>query len=302
MEIHQLRYFVELWQTRSFTKAAERCHVTQPTLSHQIRKLEDELGQPLWQRRTKGLQPTEFGRSFLQRALTILGEIKAAEEEAASLADDPKGSLHLGLIPTVAPYLAPQLLQTARRELPHVTFRLTEDTTDRLLEAMKEGVVDLALLSLPLPGDLWEITELLKDELLVALPEEHPLAKQKKLAKGSFANEPVILMKEAHCLRGQSLQLCRREGMAPEVYLVSSQIDTLLALVESGLGLSFVPAMARSHLPPRRVALRPLAERYFRTIALVRPRQQPRTVTVQRFMEVCRRSLAPSRAKRRGAD
>lgn len=292
MEIHQLRYFVELWETRSFTQAAARCHVTQPTLSHQIKKLEEELGHALWQRRPKGLLPTEFGRRFLPRARAILAEIKAAEEEAAALASAPRGHLHLGFIPTIAPYLAAPLLQAARAELPHVTFRLTEDTTDNLLIAMREGSIDLALLSLPLPGEAWHVTELGQDELLVALPENHPLARHSRINARHLAKEPLILMKEAHCLRGQSLQVCRRAGLTPEVSLVSSQIGTLLTLVESGFGLSFVPAMARTHMPSRRLVLRPLQEPAFRTIALVHPKQQVKTVAQQCFADLCQRHWA----------
>lgn len=288
MELHQLRYFVEVVQTGSFTQAAKRCHVTQPTLSHQIRKLEDELGEPLLQRRKQGVLPTPLGRSFFNHAVSILGGVRAAQEEVASFTSELKGSLHLGMIPTVAPYLSPTLLKACREEAPQLSFKITEDTTENLLAAMRSGVIDVALLSLPIEGAEWEIQNLLEDEILVALAEDHPLGQNGDVPVSSCQKESLVLMKEAHCLRGQSLKICHRAGWEPEVYLVSSQIETLLALVETGMGISFVPALAQSAATSRKVNLRSLApERHYRTISLVRPRKNIPTRAISRFYEIC---------------
>ncbi|HSI84469.1 MAG TPA: LysR substrate-binding domain-containing protein [Candidatus Methylacidiphilales bacterium] len=290
MEIHQLRYFVEVVQTGSFTKAAQRCHVTQPTLSHQIRKLEDILGEPLLQRLKQGVQTTPLGESFYPRALAILKEVKAAEEDAAAFSGDLKGSLHIGVIPTVAPYLMPGLLESSRHRFPQLTFHITEDTTENLLEAMRNGMVDCALLSLPIQGEEWTITRLIQDEILVALPRRHPLGKFKDVRLLDLVTEPLVLMKEAHCLRGQSLQICNRTGWKPDVFFHSSQIDTLLAMVETGFGVSFVPALARSSLYGRKVLLRSIApERAYRTLALIHHRNSTSTRALQHFREICRK-------------
>jgi len=299
MELHQLRYFVEVVQTGSFTQAAKRCHVTQPTLSHQIKKLEDLLGEPLLQRLKHGVLPTPLGKSFYPHAVSILGGVRAAQEEAASFTSELKGSLHLGMIPTVAPYITPKLLKASQEASPQITFQITEDTTENLLAAMREGVIDVSILSLPIEGPEWQVDDLIRDEILVALPNGHPLAEKGDVSVSRCKKEPLILMKEAHCLRGQSLKICSKTGWEPEIHLVSTQIDTLLALVETGMGISFIPALARSAAASRQIQLRPIApERHYRTIALTRPRQSVPTRALLRFYETCsevfRRKEAPS--------
>lgn len=288
MELHQLRYFVEVVQTGSFTQAAKRCHVTQPTLSHQIKKLEDLLGEPLLQRLKHGVLPTPLGKNFYPHAVSILGGVRAAQEEAAFFTSELKGSLHLGMIPTVAPYLTPRLLKASQKASPQITFQITEDTTENLLAAMREGVIDVSILSLPIDGPEWQIDNLIRDEILVALPQRHPLAEKGDVSVSRCKREPLILMKEAHCLRGQSLKICSKSGWEPEVHLVSTQIDTVLALVETGMGISFVPALAQSSAASRQVQLRSLApERHYRSIALVRPRQSVPTRALMRFYQTC---------------
>lgn len=288
MELHQLRYFVEVVQTGSFTQAANRCHVTQPTLSHQIKKLEGFLGEPLLQRLKQGVKPTPFGKNFYPHAVSILGGVRAAQEEAASFTSELKGSLHLGVIPTVAPYLIPKILKASQEASPQISFHITEDTTENLLAAMREGVIDVSILSLPIDGPEWQIDELIRDEILVALPTDHPLAQKDNITLTHCQNETLILMKEAHCLRGQSLKICQRSGWEPDVHLVSTQIDTLLALVETGMGISFIPALARSSATPRQVELRPFSpERQYRSIALARPRQSVPTRALLRFYQTC---------------
>lgn len=289
MEIHQLRYFVEVVRTGSFTQAAARCHVTQPTLSHQVKKLEEALGEPLLQRRKRGVLPTALGKAFFPRALAILSELKAAAEEAAFYAGEIKGRLRIGVIPTVAPYLMPRLVKASLKRFPRLAFEITEDTTDNLLQAMRGGALDLSLLSLPVEGEEWRVEPLGRDEILVALPAKHQLAGGKKsVHPAQLRAEPMVLMKEAHCLRGQSLDICGKAGWTPEVYFTSSQIETLLTMVEAGFGLSFVPALARGQAGKRKVELRSLApEPVFRTLALVWPRQSAEMRALRVFRGVC---------------
>jgi LysR family transcriptional regulator, hydrogen peroxide-inducible genes activator len=290
MELHQLKYFAEVVRTGSFTKAANHCHITQPTLSHQIKKLEDELGEPLLQRRKSGVLPTALGERLFERATNLLAEVRAIEDEAANYSSEVRGELHLGVIPTIAPYLLPSLLTRAREEFPGLRFRISEETTENLLQGMRAGTVDLALLSLPVDGDDLETVELFQDELLVVLPQEHPLAQEGALDIQLLAKEPLLLMKEAHCLTGQSLQVCNFGGFHPQVYIYSSQIETVLALIESGMGISFIPAMARPLIETRKLAFRSLGPKpAFRPIALAWPRQTAVTRAHLRFREICLR-------------
>ena len=287
MEVHQLRYFVEVARIGNFTKAAARCHVTQPTLSHQIKKLEDELGEPLLQRRKKGVAVTPFGQRFLKRARVILAELDHAREDAASFRNEVQGTLRLGAIPTVAPYLLPCLIRSSRRRYPRLGFDISEEPTEVLLQQLRRGDLDVALVSPPLRGDEWEVALLLQDELLATLPEGHRLAKARVVNLADLVAEPLVLMKEAHCLRGQALQLCRDSRVDADIAIESSQLDTVLALVESGMGLSLTPRLALARSTGRNVVMRSLAPaKAYRSIGLVWPRQATRTRAFEAFREL----------------
>lgn len=298
IEIHQLRYFVEVVKSGNFTQAAARCNVTQPTLSHQIKKLEDTLGEPIIQRLRKGAKTTAFGRALYARAITILSEVEAAKEDASSYFDQLKGELNVGVIPTIAPYLMARILAEARERCPQVIFDISEDTTENLLSAMKHGEIDIALISLPVDGDEWETIELMEDEILLALPPAHHLRKQKKLLPEHIAGEPVVLMREAHCFRGQSVELCSRHGITPKVTFQSSQIDTLISMVEANFGISFVPALARKALQSRKIELRSFEPTpAYRPIGLVHPRLTAKTRATKQFIAICQDLLKTPPAK-----
>jgi LysR family transcriptional regulator, hydrogen peroxide-inducible genes activator len=294
MELHQLRYFVEVAKGGNFTRAAERCFVTQPTLSHQIKKLEDELGEPLLQRRKKGVAPTPFGQQFLARALVVLAELGAAQEEAAAFRREVKGRLRVGAIPTVAPYVLPGLLRESRRRYPDLSFLVSEEPTEVLLQQLRRGALDIAVVSPPINGAEWEVASLAEDELLATLPRGHELAATAgAVSLAALVAEPLVLMKEAHCLRGQALQLCREARLEVDVAIESSQLDTVLGLVEAGLGLSLTPRMALPHVAGRRVEFRSIGPTpVFRSIGLVWPRQASRTRAFGVFAELAKELFA----------
>lgn len=295
MELHQLAYFVEVAATGNFTRAAERRHVTQPTLSHQLRKLEDELGEPLFQRTRAGAVLTPLGSALLPRARLILGEIRAVREEALAYAGAYAGVLNVGVIPTMAPYLLPELVRESSRRYPQLRINVREETTDELVRLAHEGDLHMVLLSFDpeeaeRAGMLYE--EIMRDELLLAVPENHPLAKRRELSLAQVMDCPLILMKEAHCLGAQTLSVCRRAGFSPEVAIRSSQLDTVVALVESGLGLSLVPAMAVPGFRGRSLLflpLRPMA--VSRSVGLSWPRGQIPTRAHEVFRQICREVL-----------
>ncbi|MEX2381698.1 MAG: LysR substrate-binding domain-containing protein, partial [Opitutales bacterium] len=253
MEIHQLRYFVEVAESGNFTRAAESCSVSQPTLSHQVRKLEDKLGEPLLHRSKTRARLTPFGEIFYERAMRILSEVRAAEEDADSFGSMLRGSLRIGAIPTIAPYLLPEMAGSFIETNRNIQIGVSEDVTHRLLEQMKMGKLDFALLSPPLDGDEWNLLELERDELLVTLPANHVLAGEQTIDLDSLLTHPLVLMQEAHCLSKQALQVCEQAGRTPRVSIRSSQLETVQALVELGLGVSFTPAMALPRLSSRKV-------------------------------------------------
>jgi LysR family hydrogen peroxide-inducible transcriptional activator len=270
MEVHQLRYLEAVARTRSFTRAAQECHVTQPTLSHQVAKLEQEMGGPLLRRGREGAQLTALGEKMRGHARTILGTIESARADASSLAQRVAGRVRLGLIPTVAPYLLPRIMARCRRRYPDLGFEISESPTQALLAGLVRGELDAIVISPPVDtAQPLQLRPLFEDEFLLALPRQHRLAARRRVNLADLRDEAMILLGDAHCLRGQALALCRRAGYAPRIAIQSAQLDTVLGLVEAGLGLSLVPASARPTLRHRNVQFRPVGpERASRQIAL----------------------------------
>ena len=244
MELHQLRYFLAVARTKHFSRAAEQCHVSQPSLSQQIMKLERELGEKLFERTKREVALTPAGDLLRVHADRVLHEVELAADGVRELRGLVRGRVTLGVLPTVAPYFLPQRLRAFTARFPAVEVVVHEDTTDQLAAAVLAKEIDLALVSLPVERTGLVAEEFFDEKLLVALPVKHPLAKKRRLTLDDLESEAFILMKEGHCLSGQALQFCRINGFAPRVSFRSAQIETVLAFVARGWGVSVVPAMA----------------------------------------------------------
>lgn len=242
MELHQLRYFAAVARLGNFTRAAEACHVSQPTLSQQIAKLEQELGRPLFDRLGRVTVLTDAGRAFQDRVAQALAILDDAKDTVA--ADARAGRLTVAAIPTVAPYLLPQPLVRFARAHPEARLELREYTTAESLARLADGELDLALLALPVPEEHLKHEVLFTEELQLALPAKHPLADKHRLTLKDVADEPFVLLHEAHCLSGQAVGFCARHALAPVVTARLHQLGTVLELVRLGHGVSLVPAMA----------------------------------------------------------
>jgi LysR family hydrogen peroxide-inducible transcriptional activator len=287
MELHQLRYLVEVANTRNFTRAARDCHVTQPTLSHQIKKLEEEIGEPLFQRRKKGAFLTPLGERIFEHARAILGTVESVRQEASAFSTKIQGRLRIGIIPTVAPYYLPRLLSACRRKHPGITFQVTEEPTENLLASMRSGALDAVILSPPVLGDDLILKDLFEDEFLLALPPKHALTRGKSVRLADTMPFPMILMNDAHCLRGQTLHLCKRAGFTPQVFIQSAQLDTVLAMVEAGLGISLIPRSARHSFRHRKVIFRSLhPEKVSRRVSLAWPKQSAPTRALEAMLRI----------------
>jgi len=253
MEMHQLRYAVAVVRAGNFSRAAEQCHVSQPSLSQQIMKLEEELGERLFDRTKREARLTPHGEAFLQRALRILEEVDAAKKEASDAKDLLSGTITLGVIPTLAPYLLPGVMATFAKKYPGVEMIVHEEQTARLLKMLHGYEIDLALASLPLESGQLEIQHLFTEELLLALPPNHALAKRAVVPDTELDQEQLIVMKDGHCLGDQVLSFCNRRHVRPKISFRSAQLETILALVTAGMGMSLIPAMAvstrKKHLP-----------------------------------------------------
>jgi LysR family hydrogen peroxide-inducible transcriptional activator len=295
MEIQQLRYVVAVARTGNFSRAAEQCHVSQPSLSQQIQKLEDELSERLFDRMKRAVKLTPHGEAFLRRAVRILEEVEAAKREATDAKELLRGVMTVGVLPTIAPYLLPDVMAEFMEKYPGVEIVIQEDTTARLLKLALAYEIDFALASQPIQDERLEVKELFAEELLLALPPGHPLARKRTVSAADLEKERLIVMKEGHCLGDQVLRFCDRRDLHPKISFRSAQLETIQSLVIAGLGISLIPAMAaqteRSELPEYRSLSAP---RPHRKIVAVWPKQRPPGRAANEFLKMISARIAKS--------
>ncbi len=251
MEIHQLRYFVAVADEGSFSRAAVREHVAQPSLSQQIQKLEGELGQRLFDRLPRTVVITEAGKCLLDYARKILIEIAEARRCLDDLKHDIAGRLAVGAIPTIAPYILPKLIGSFQSLYPKVELEIFEDTTENLALRLEEGTLDLAIMSTCAQGSALQRQPLGKEMLLLLVPKEHRLTKKKKIRWPDLKSQKFLLLHEVHCLSVQVCELLTAHHLRPEMAVRSAQLATITHMVAMGMGVSLVPQMMIDHELPR---------------------------------------------------
>jgi len=296
MNLQELRYLVAIAEHRHFGRAATSCNVSQPTLSSQIRKLEEELGVTLLERTNKRVVLTPVGSQILQHAQRALSEAGQMESVARAARDPLVGPLRLGSIPTLAPYLMPLILKPLRLSFPGLTIELWEDQTRSLMDGLRNHRLDAALLATE--SDTPEITEivLFNEPLLAALPIEHRFAKAKVVDEAALTDELLVLA-DGHCLANQALAACGskhghghvRTGL--QGAMQAATLETLVNLVAAGYGSTLIPALAADTLGQRGVILRPLAGGPFRTIRLAARPGFPRPQALRALEKVIRRAV-----------
>jgi LysR family hydrogen peroxide-inducible transcriptional activator len=293
MEMHQLRYVVAVARTGNFSRAAEQCHVSQPSLSQQIQKLEQELGERLFDRLRRTARLTPQGEAFVRHAVHILEEVDAAAREAGEARALLRGALSFGVLPTIAPYLLPRLLSRFEKKHPGVEVLVHEDMTTNLIRQLFAFEIDFAVVSEPLHERRLAVRPLVTEELLLALPRRHRLARKRAVSFSDLEQERFIVMKEGHCLGDQVLDFCSRRELRANVSFRSAQLETIQALVRAGVGVSLIPAMAaepghrdrpeyRSLPPPRPV----------RRIVAAWPRQRPPGRAAAEFLRMASEDLS----------
>lgn len=291
MEVHQLRYVVAIARTGSFSRAAQDCHVSQPSLSQQVRKLEEELGERLFERDRRRTRPTASGERFVARATRILDELAEAEREARETHSVTRGQVTLGILPTIAPYFLPPLVATFAEEFPGVQIVIQEDTTAVLTSLAASYEVDLAIASLPIRDPGFEVVPLFTEELVLAVPPAHPLARKKSIAPSDLETSTFVLMREGHCLGDQALNFCQQGGIQPRVISRSSQVETIRRLVHAGLGISLIPRMAAIERTADQPVYRSLRNpRPERTVAVFWNRRRPLSRAAQAVLDLLRKT------------
>jgi LysR family hydrogen peroxide-inducible transcriptional activator len=271
MNLRDLKYLVALADLRHFGKAADACFVSQPTLSTQIRKLEEELGVVLVERAPRKVMLTAAGQDVVQRARRIVADVDEMKEAARRSRDPESGALRLGVFPTLGPYLLPHVVPQLRERFPQLELLLTEEKSDVLLQRLREGRLDAALLALPLHDDQLHAEFLFEEPFLLAAPAGHLLAKQKTLSMDALGEETLLLLEDGHCLRDQALDVCRLAGAQEKSGFRATSLETLRQMVAAGVGVTLLPALSvqapivqpagirlvpfRKPAPSRRIAL-----------------------------------------------
>lgn len=262
IKLKDLRYLVAVADSRHFGRAAERCFVSQPTLSAQLKKLEQYLGVQLIERQPNNVSLTEAGEQIVARARRIL----EASDEVVTLArahrDPLAGRLRLALLPTIGPYLLPRVSAAIRRALPRLELHLYEYQTAPLLEKLSAGELDLGILALPVDLEGLEARELFAEPFTVALPQRHRLARRERVQVADLEGEKLLLLEEGHCLRDQALEVCGRIGAGESQDFRATSLETLRQMVATGAGVTLLPELATkgAYGDARGVVVLPLAK------------------------------------------
>jgi LysR family hydrogen peroxide-inducible transcriptional activator len=244
MNLKDLKYLVALADTGHFGKAAERTFVSQPTLSAQIKKLEDYLGVTLVERQPKNVQLTEVGKLVVARARRMLNEGEEIIALARNNTDPFAGKFKVALIPTIGPYLLPRVMPKLRKTLPNLALMLYEYQTEPLLQRLRDGEIDLGIMALPAPHDGIDSRALYEEDFTVALPNDHPLCAKTTIRAQDLKGQTLLLLEDGHCLRDQALEVCSRVDVRePEDYRATS-LETLRQMVVAGLGITLLPELA----------------------------------------------------------
>ncbi len=244
MNLRDLRYLVALADLRHFGRAADACFVSQPTLSTQIRKLEEELGVVLIERAPRKVMLTAAGQDAVQRARRIVAEVDELKESARRSRDPASGALRLGVFPTLGPYLLPHVVPQLRERFPQLELLLTEEKSDVLLARLREGKLDAALLALPLHDEQLHAQFLFEEPFLLAAPQQHPLAHANGLRVDALGDETLLLLEDGHCLRDQALDVCRLSGAQEKTGFRATSLETLRQMVAAGVGVTLLPALS----------------------------------------------------------
>lgn len=254
MNLQQLEYITQVNRHRHFAKAADKSGVTQPTLSMMIQKLEEELGVTIFDRSTKPVIPTREGKEIILRAKEILTDVARIKEFAAELREEISGELHLGIIPTLAPYLLPLFLKSFTKKYPHLRIYIKEMITDEIILNLKSGVLDIGLLATPLNEPLLSEYPLFYEEFFAYASHAEKLPNKKYILPKDINLNHLWLLEEGHCLRNQVFNLCELMKQDPEaerLHYEAGSIETLINLVDSSEGITILPQLALLNLRPQ---------------------------------------------------
>ena len=294
MQLHQLEYFLAVARHLHFTRAAEELHVAQPSVSQQIRKLEDELGARLFHRMKRRVALTPAGETLLPLARRVLGDVEEARAEVQELAGLRRGRLAVGAPPSVSTTLLPRALAAFHGEYPGVTLVLREAGSGDLIRYLEQGELDLAIVIMPARHPALHTTPLLDEELVLAVPPDHHLADRESVGIAELQETPFVMFREGYDLRAATLAACRRAGFEPRVAVDGGEMDSILRLVAAGLGVAIVPGMVIEPGAAVR-GVRVDSPAPTRRLALAHRRDRSLSRAAREFAAVMRRLVQPRR-------
>ena len=244
MNLRDLKYLVALADHKHFGRAAAASFVSQPTLSTQIKKLEEELGVSLVERAPRRVMLTPVGRDIAERARKVIADVEQMSEIARRSQDPEAGSVRLGLFPTLGPYLLPHVVPGLRKRFPRLELLLVEEKTDQILARLRDGRLDAGLLALPIHDDQLHVEPLFDEPFLLAVPQQHPMAGRDSLDLHDLDDQHLLLLEEGHCLREQALDVCRLAGADERDGFRATSLETLRQMVAAGVGITLLPVLA----------------------------------------------------------
>jgi LysR family hydrogen peroxide-inducible transcriptional activator len=260
VEIHQLKYFVAVAETGGFSRAAEHCNVAQPSLSQQIIKLEKEIGHPLFDRLGRKVVLTGVGRMLLPRARLILSEIQDIKLELQTEMLDGQGTLAVGFIPTIAPFVLPRFIHRFSLEFPHATLEVHEGLTDELIQKIIAAELDVAITSLPIKNKLIHTQELLTEPLLLAASQKYDIGRRATIHVRELEDFPFIALSEVHCLGEQVQSFCYQQDVDLKIVCHTAQLSTVQNCIALELGVSLVPQALALSAPSEHIVYRQISD------------------------------------------
>lgn len=277
MNIRDLEYFRAVAELGQFRAAAERCNVSQPTLSGQIKKLEEELGHPLFERNTRSVLLTDFGSEALEVAEHILKGVDALEEKARTARDPYSGTLKIGIFPTLGPWLFPRIAGIISDTYPELEIYLLEEQSAELQSKLSSGELDCAFLALPQDEARNRVVPIFREQFVVAVPSDHPWKNRREVNVKDLQGQEMLLLSDGHCFRDQALDLCLRYGAREREKYRATGIETLRQMVRMGTGITLIPQLAVPVNPEEGISYIPVGDADFgRDIALLYRRTHPR--------------------------
>lgn len=246
MNIRDLEYLIALADFKHFRKAADACNVSQPTLSGQIRKLEDELGTVLLERTSRKVLFTQAGLGLVEQAKVVLREVKILREMASSQGKEMAGPMHIGIIPTLGPYLSPLILPKLKSQFPELEIYLYELPTANVIEQLEAGQLDCAILSLAKETEPFIEVPIFNENILLAVSDDHPWAKKEKIDLDQLSDQEILVLDNGHCLRTQIMDYCTTIGAKENERIKVGSLETLRNMVATGAGITLMPKLAAS--------------------------------------------------------